>query len=165
MAAKGAVVLVRPVDTKGGLANHDRAGVDLMDAFPRNVHAFHADGNIVLHDAVRHANEAVKNLLTLRLAQVDSNAALIASMGIERGPPIPWSLAGIVVRELRGTPAQRRHTLVRAGHHATRRGREMLDGLDANDLRAPIGQHLRPIWPRPNDSEIENTHTLKGQPT
>ena len=163
MVAPRAVILVRPFDAKGGHPHHDETWVDGGEALPRDAKSLHGDGDIVLQEAIRLRDESLQCFLPFRAREIHGDGELIARVRVEDSLAIPGTLTRIIIDITHAGVAETHEFQRRAGHLAARAGGEVLDGLDADDLRAPVGQVHGAVRSGPHDGDVKDAQALKGQ--
>ena len=142
--AEAAVVAVRAVEAEGGHAQHDDVGVDLAEGLVTDARLGHRLGHVVLDEDIALGDQAAHGLLALGRHDVAGHGALVTGADVEAGVPVPGVVAGIEA----GVGPDRLAVLGDAagllsgdGHlRAARGGLDAIDGLDAHDLGAPIGE-------------------------
>ena len=98
------------------------------------------------------------------LVQIQREADLVAGVGVEVGPAVPGTVAGLPAR-IGDQPVAVGVDELLGGPRAMPPGDglEPADRLDADDLRAPIGQQGRGVGPREDHGEVEDADALQGQ--
>ena len=165
--AEAAVVAVGAAEAEGGHAQHDDAGVDLAEGLVADAGAGHRLGHVVLDEDIATRNEAVDGLAALGGHDVAGHGALVAGADVEAGAAVPGVVAGVEVGvgaeglALLGDPLGlllRERPLGAPGS-----GLDAVDGLDADDLGAPVGKQLADVRAGPHDRDLGDTDPFEGE--